>query len=154
MSKDTKFVSENLDEEQERTLNVLLNLFIPPSEDGKIPAAADVGFLAYIHNENILPWIREGLINIIEESHKKYSQEFSSLSGSEQTQLIDKLRGRFRHFFNRLTTQIIQCYYQHDNVLEAIGFEARPPFPKGYLLEEGDLTLLEPVYLRGKIYRD
>ena len=35
-----------------------------------------------------------------------------------------------------------------------IGLEARPPFPQGYLLEEGDLTLLEPVYLRGKIYRD
>ena len=154
MSKDEKFVSENLDEEQKRTLNVLLNLFIPPSEDGKMPGAADVGFLAYILNENILPWIREGLINIIEESHNKYSQEFSSLSGSEQTQLIDKLRRRFLQFFNHLTTQVIQCYYQHDDVLEAIALEARPPFPQGYLLEEGDLTLLEPVYLRGKIYRD
>ena len=154
MSKDKKFVPEHLDEEQERTLNVLLNLFIPPSEDGKIPGAADVGFLAYIHNENILPWIKEGLINIIEESHNKYDQGFSSLSGSEQTQLIDKLRRRFLQFFNRFTTQVIQCYYQHDDVLEAIGFEARPPFPQGYLLERGDLTLLEPVYLRGKIYRD
>jgi hypothetical protein len=101
-----------------------------------------------------LPWIREGLINIIEESHNKYGQEFSSLSGSEQTQLNDKLRRKYRQFFNRLATQIIQCYYQHDDVLEAIGLGARPPFPKGYLLEEGDLTLLEPVYLRGKIYRD
>ena len=154
MSKDKKFVSENLDEEQERTLNVLLNLFIPPSEDGKIPGAADVGFLAYIHNENSLLWIREGLINIIEESHNKYGQELSSLSGFEQTQFIDKMRWRFLQFFNRLTTQVIQCYYQHDDVLEAIGLEARPPFPHGYLLEEGDLTLLEPVYLRGKIYRD
>ena len=92
MSKDKKFVPEHLDEEQERTLNVLLNLFIPPSEDGKIPGAADVGFLAYIHNENILPWIKEGLINIIEESHNKYGQELSSLSGSEQTQFIDKMQ--------------------------------------------------------------
>ena len=154
MSKDKKIVSENLDEEQEQTLIAILNLIIPPSEDGKMPGAADVGFLAYIQNENIFPWIREGLINIIEESHNKYSQEFSSLSGSEQTQFIEKLRRRFLQFFNRLTTQVIQCYYQHDDVLKAIGLEARPPFPQGYLLEEGDLTLLEPVYLRGKIYRD
>ena len=154
MLKDKKFVPKNLGQEQERTLNVLLNLFIPPSEDGKIPGAADVGFLAYIQNGNSMPWIIEGLINIIEESHNKYGQEFSSLSNFEQTQLIDKLRGRFRHFFNRLTTQVIQYYYQHDDVLKAIGLEARPPFPQGYLLEEGDLTLLEPVYLRGKIYRD
>ena len=152
--KDEKFVSKNLGQEQELTLNVLLNLFIPPREDGKIPGAADVGFLAYIQNGNSVQWIREGLINIIEESHNKYGQEFSSLSNFEQNQLIDKLRGRFRHFFNRFTTQVIQCYYQHDDVLEAIGLEARPPFPQGYLLEEGDLTLLEPVYLRGKIYRD
>ena len=154
MSKDKKIVSENLDEEQEQTLIAILNLIIPPSEDGKMPGAADIGFLAYIHNENILPWIREGLINIIEESHNKYEHEFSALSSSIQTQLIDDLKRKFLQFFNRLTTLVIQCYYQQDDVLEAIGLEARPPFPQGYLLEEGDLTLLEPVYLRGKIYRD
>ena len=154
MSKNKKFVSENLNKEQEQTLNVLLDLFIPPSEDGKMPGATDIDFLTYIHNENILSWIREGLINIIEESHNQYGQKFLSLSGSNQMELIDKLRRKFRQYFSRLTTQIIQCYYQHDDVLEAIGLDARPPFPQGYLLEEGDLTLLEPVYLRGKIYRD
>ena len=51
MSKDKKIVSENLDEEQEQTLIAILNLIIPPSEDGKMPGAADIGFLAYIHNE-------------------------------------------------------------------------------------------------------
>jgi|TARA_B100000315_G_scaffold25885_1_gene22279 hypothetical protein len=35
---------------------------------------------------------KEGLINIIEESHNKYGQELSSLSGSEQTQFIDKMQ--------------------------------------------------------------
>ena len=154
MSKDTKFESENLDEEQERTLNVLLNLFIPPSEDGKMPGAADVGFLAYIHNENILPWIKEGLINIIEESHNNYGQELSALSSSIQMELIDNLRRKFFQFFKHLTTLVMQCYYQHDDVLVKIGLEARPPFPEGYRIVEGDLTLLEPVYLRGKIYRE
>ena len=154
MSIEKNHVSENLDVEQERTLMAIVNLIIPPSEDGKMPSAADVGFLAYMYNENFLPWIREGLIVIIEESQNKYGQEFSALSSSEQTRLIDKLRRRLLQFFNRLTTRVIQCYYQHDEVLEAIGLEARSPFPKGYLLEEGDLTLLEPVYERGKIYRD
>ena len=154
MSKDTKFESENLDEEQERTLNVLLNLFIPPSEDGKIPGAADVGFLAYIHNENILPWIIEGLKNIIEESHNNYGQELSALSSSIQMELIDNLRRKFLQFFKHLTTLVMQCYYQHDDVLVKIGLEARPTFPEGYRIVEGDLTLLEPVYLRGKIYRE
>ena len=154
MSKDKKIVSENLDEEQEQTLIAILNLIIPPSEDGKIPGAADVGFSAYIHNENILPWIREGLKNIIEELHNKYEHEFSALSSSIQTQLIDDLKRKFRQFFNHLTILVMQCYYQHDDVLVAIGLEGRPPFPEGYHVIEGDLILLEPVYLRGKIYRE
>ena len=54
----------------------------------------------------------------------------------------------------RNTSQVDRAYYQHDDVLKAIGLEARPPFPKGYEVEEGDILLLESVYYRGKIYRD
>ena len=154
MLKYNKFESKNLNKKQIETLNTLLNLIIPPSEDGKMPGAADIGFLAYIDNNNILSWTQEGLFNIVDESHNKYGKEFSKLKNSDQMKLIDSLRSKFSKFFNRLTTEVIQCYYQHDDVLEAIGLEARPPFPKGHILEEGDLTLLEAVYLRGKIYRD
>ena len=154
MIKDNKIVFENLNEEQERTLIALLNLIIPPSEDGKMPGAADVGFFAYMHKLSLLQWIREGLLSIVEESQNQYGQEFSALSGSEQTQLIDGLRRRHFRFFGSLTTEVIQCYYQHDQVLKLIGLEARAPFPEGYLVDEGDLTLLEPVYERGKLYRD
>ena len=154
MPKDNKIVSENLNEEQERTLIALLNLIIPPSEDGKMPGAADVGFFAYMHNENLYSWIREGLLSIGEESRNMYGKEFSMLSGTNQTQLIDRLRRKLFRFFSQLATHVMLCYYQHDRVLEAIGLEVRPPFPHGYLVEDGDLTLLEAVYERGKIYRD
>ena len=119
-----------------------------------MPGANDIGFFSYMHNENILLFIQEGLIRIIDESHNHYSREFSALSVAEQSELVNGLKRILFRFFNNLTTQVVQCYYQHDDILKAIGLDARPPFPKGYLLEEGDLTLLEPVYLRGKIYRD
>jgi hypothetical protein len=32
--------------------------------------------------------------------------------------------------------------------------EVRPPFPQGYVVEQGDWTLLEPVQRRPKVYRD
>ena len=152
--KEKNNVSENLIEEQRRTLNVLLNLIIPPSKDGKMPSAADVGFFDYLDSNKQMPWLKEGLQKIVVESLNKYGKEFSVLNDSEQTQLIDDLKRNFLQFFNRLTNQIIQCYYQNDDVLKVLGIEARTPFPQGYHLEEGDLTLLEPVYLRGKIYRD
>jgi hypothetical protein len=68
--------------------------------------------------------------------------------------IIDGLRRRKFRFFSNLLAQVVSFYYQNDRVLALIGLESRPPFPQGYQLEEGDLTLLEPVYNRGKIYRD
>ena len=143
-----------MDKEQKRTLTALLNLIIPASEDGKMPGANDVGFFSYINNENVLSFIKEGLIRIIDESHNHYDREFSALSVAQQSELVNGLKRVLFRFFKNLTTHVVQCYYQHDDVLKAIGLEARPPFPKGYEVEEGDILLLESVYYRGKIYRD
>lgn len=143
-----------LNEEQKNTLNVLLNLIIPPSEDGKMPGATDVGFFSYVHNENIESFIQEILILTIDESHINFGKEFSALSSDEQSQLIKKMRRNHFRFYNGLAAHVIQCYYQHDDVCRAIGLEARPPFPDGYVVEEWDILLLEPVFFRGKIYRE
>ena len=154
MPKSDEAFSENLNGEQERTLIALLNLIIPPDADGRMPGAGDVGFVAYMHQEHVLPWVRDALLSIVEESHNSYGREFAALSEPEQMQIFDRLRRKHSRLFGNLTTQVIQCYYQNDQVLTAIGLEARTPFPQGYLVEEGDLTLLEPVYQRGRLYRD
>jgi len=145
---------ENLNIEQKKILLVLLNMIIPRSEDGKMPGAIDVGFITYIHNEKILFWIQEGLTKIIDEAQEKYGNNFSNLDVLEQTEIINRLRRVHFRFFNNLAIQVMQCYYKNENVLVSIGLESRPPFPNGYQLEKGDLSLLEPVFLRGKIYRD
>ncbi len=154
MVKGNKLVIDNLNNEEEETLQTLLNLIIPSSEDGKMPSATEVGFLNYLNKNKQISWIQEGLLKIIEESQKKYGKNFQKLSSSEQSELIDNLKRSFLKFFNRLTTEVIKCYYQNDTVLDGIGVDAHPPFPNGQILEEGDLSLLEAVYLRGKIYRD
>jgi len=35
----------------------------------------------------------------------------------------------------------------------ALGLEARPPFPKGYVLEQGDWSLLDAVRKRAPFWR-
>ena len=142
-----------LELEQEKILNDILNFFIPPSEDGNLPGAAEVGFLIYIQNENRIQSIQEGLNKISIESKTKYGCDFSKLSKFRKMDLIEELRRKYLFFFNQLTTLVIQCYYQHDTVLEQIGLEPRAPFPEGFQIRKGDLVLLEPVYLRGKLYR-
>jgi len=154
MKQNSKLISEKLDKEENRTLTSLLDLIIPASEDGKMPGASDIVFIDYTNNENLLSLIQEGLIRIIDESNNQYGQEFSALSVAEQLEIVNGLKRILLRFFTDLTTQVVQCYYQHDDILKAIGLDARPPFPKGYDVEEGDILLLEPVFLRGKIYLD
>ena len=44
-----------------------------------------------------------------------------------------------------LVRVVLQCYYRDDRVLRSLGLELRAPFPKGYMLEHGDWSLLDPV---------
>jgi hypothetical protein len=43
---------------------------------------------------------------------------------------------------------VLQCYYRDDRVLRSLGLETRAPFPKGYALEQGDWSVLDPVKAR------
>jgi hypothetical protein len=52
-----------------------------------------------------------------------------------------------------LTRTIVQCYYRDGRVMRSLGMEVRAPFPKGYDVEQGDWSLLDPVRARAAFYR-
>jgi hypothetical protein len=49
---------------------------------------------------------------------------------------------------------VLGAYYRDDRVLQAVGHEARAPFPKGHVVEQGDWSLLDPVKRRAAFWRD
>jgi hypothetical protein len=49
---------------------------------------------------------------------------------------------------------VLGAYYRDDRVLQAVGHEARAPFPKGHVVEQGDWSLLDPVKRRKPFWRD
>ena len=53
-----------------------------------------------------------------------------------------------------LTRIVLQCYYRDDRVMRSLDMEVRPPFPKGFEVEQGDWSLLDPVRARPKLFRD
>jgi hypothetical protein len=53
-----------------------------------------------------------------------------------------------------LSRAVLQCYYRDDRVLAAIGHEARPPYPGGHVIEQGDWSVLDPVRTRPPFWRD
>ncbi len=52
-----------------------------------------------------------------------------------------------------LTRVVLQCYYRDDRVVRSLGLEPRPPYPRGYVLDDGDWSLLGPVRARPPFWR-
>ncbi len=138
------------------TLDAVLNLIVPASADARMPGAAEVGVPAYLCAEaaDALPVLREELDELERRSRARFARGFAALEQGERLSLIGELRAQAPAFMSRLAMETLACYYQHERVLEGLGMEARPPYPTGYQVVQGDLSLLAPVRARGKIYRD
>jgi hypothetical protein len=67
--------------------------------------------------------------------------------------LLAEIAGAHGAAFGLVSVAVIQAYYRDDRVMRSLGLEARPPFPKGYPVEEGDFSLVDPVRARGPIWR-
>ena len=156
MTTDHADSAQALTSAQRATLDIALNLIVPPSADGRMPGAAEVGVPAYLYAEapDALPVLCQELDELDRRSRERFARGFAALEQHERKSLIDAMRAREPSFMSRLAMETLACYYQHDRVLEGLGMEARPPYPKGYQVVQGDLSLLEPVRARGKIYRD
>ena len=138
--------------EERRVFAALVDLLLPASGDGRMPAASELGLPDRWRGET--PGAGEGLASIAAEARTRIRREFPDLAAAEQADVVAALGRRRWRSFTPLATAIFEWYDQQDRVLAALGCGARAPFPEGYRVEQGDLTLLESVYDRGRIYRD
>jgi hypothetical protein len=145
-----------LNSDQQRTFVAILDMIIPASDDRRFPSAADMDVLGYIAKTDpqLLDTVRTELDRLNAVSEDLYGVTFGDAGETHRQGLLDEIRGAEPQFLGGLALQTVTLYYQDDRVMEAIGMEARPPFPKGYEVVAGDLSLLDPVRARGQVYRD
>jgi hypothetical protein len=145
-----------LTSQQNETLSVLLNMILPASTDGRMPGAGGMDALIgqIAKARATLPALVECLDKLDHEAVTQYGAPFAAVDEVKHVSLLDQMRSRDPGALQQLALATVTCYYQQDRVLEGLGMEARPPFPTGYRVEQGDLSLLKPVIARGKIYRD
>ena len=145
-----------LDSNQQRTFVAILDMIIPASGDGRFPSAAETDVLGYVAKTDpkLLETVRIELDRLNTMSENLHGLVFGDAHETVRQELLDEIRGKEPQFLRGLALQTVTCYYQDDRVMEAIGMEARPPFPKGYEVVAGDLSLLDPVRARGQVYRD
>jgi hypothetical protein len=93
--------------------------------------------------------IVQGLSDLDESARSRNAPGFAALSREDKLQLLNE-----QAFVLPLTFHTYAGYYQHTRVVEALGLEARAPHPKGYHMEPNDLSLLDGVRRRPKLYRE
>jgi hypothetical protein len=139
-----------------RALESVLDEIIPPSGDGRLPGAGEVGLVRYIeqHAPELRPTIVQGLSALDELAHGRGVRDFAALSREDKIEALNQVATAQPAFLPGLILQTYVGYYQNDRVLEGLGLEPRPPYPEGYKLEPTDLGLLDGVRRRDKLYRD
>jgi hypothetical protein len=145
--------------EQARALVAVLDAALPPSADGRLPGAGELGLLARIEAEmrrspELGAAVRDGLAGLDALARGRAAPGFAELPAPEREPVLRELAERQPGFLPGLLFHAFAAYYQHPRVLAGLGLEPRPPFPKGYAMEPSDLdALLAPVRRRGPLWR-
>ena len=144
-------LDQGLSPAEARDLHRIAGLMIPADPAFEVPAANDVIIFADI-------------LKSLGRDHTDVAAALAALStlaGGAFADLDDTRAGAVAqtflangtHAVTTLGRVVLQCYYRDDRVLGAVGHEARPPFPKGYTLEQGDWSLLDAVRGRPQLWR-
>jgi hypothetical protein len=141
-----------LSADQCRSLRRLAEMMIPASAEYGVPSAGDDAILSDILRS--LGRDTEHVIAVVGTLDAQTGGPFADLDPRRQDALAVQLRATGGEALTYLTRIILQCYYRDDRVMRSLGMEPRPPFPKGFEVEQGNWSLLDPVRARPKLYRN
>jgi hypothetical protein len=141
-----------LSADQCRLLRCLAEMMVPASAEYGVPGA---GYEAIF--DDILRSLgrdTEHVIAMLRMVDGMAGGAFADLDPQRREAIAARLRETGGEALTYLTRIILQCYYRDGRVIQSLGMELRPPFPKGFEVEQGDWSLLDPVRARPKLYRD
>lgn len=148
-----------LSSEQKRSLACVLDTLIPPSEDGRMPGAGELGLVTAIEKAMAeQPALGPAVLLGLEAFEQLVSgiglEAFAALPVAERAAVLDEVGASQPAFVPSVLFPLYAAYYQQPRVVVALGMEARPPHPKGYEMAPTDTKLLDPVRQRKPIYRE
>lgn len=145
-----------LSEAERQMLETLVGMMIPASEQYQVPGADDALIFANIlaTSDEILGAVTSHLKALDDLCIDRHGEHFPALNDADRLALLTEFSGLHPPFMPTLISITLQCYYQDDRVMESLDMEARPPYPDGFTVQQGDWSLLEPVQQRPKMYRE
>ena len=141
-------------QEQKQTLAILVDMMIPAND--VMPSAADPDIFSVIlsYLADAAEDIGKGIAALNALSLERYKKSFLTLDDESRGAIVSDFMAQYGEPVMQLQIHTVSSYYMNDRVLEALGLEARPPFPGGYEMEPSDWSLLDPVRQRPKMYRE
>ena len=143
---------------EQQLLEGVLDELIPRSSDGRLQAAGEIGLVASIDEAlaktpAMRPVIEQGLATMSQLVRERGHDNIAAMPAAERAQAVKELESKDAGFLLTLMFLAYPAYYEHPKVLTALGLEPRPPYPQGYAMKTHDLTLLDPVRARPKMFR-
>jgi hypothetical protein len=132
-------------------LRCLAGVIIPASTKYGVPGADDGTIFADIVNS--IGRDRNDVRAALGTLRTLAGGPFTVLDTARRGEVAAMLRADGGAAVGVLARLVLLCYYRDDRVMVSLGLEARPPFPKGHELEQGDWSLLDPVRARKPFWR-
>ncbi len=135
-------------------LTAVLDAILPPSADGRLPGAGQLGLAESLASRvELQTLLANGLAVVDELARARGRSGFAAVPAAERRELLEATGTRAPGFLPTLVAQTFVAYYQAPRVLEAIGLDPRPPFPRGYEVAPTDFAILDPVRALEPIFR-
>jgi hypothetical protein len=144
-------VEKTLSSAQRDDLRVIAGMMIPPSADYDVPGADDGRIQADI--AATLGRDTKRVAAALDHLARLAGRPLADLDADRREAVAREFRASGGVAAATLIRVVLQCYYRDDRVLRSLGLELRAPFPKGYTLEQGDWSLLDPVKARPSFWR-
>ncbi len=144
------------DSMQNRDIELVTALFdelVPPRQNPSLRGAGRPEILAYLEERidaapDLATLIDGGLTAIQEQAQQQHGTTFQSLPHGQRAEIVREVETAQPFFLAVLLLHVYGGYYQQPDVLEANGYPARPPFPRGHELESDDEDLLKRLRAR------
>jgi hypothetical protein len=137
---------------QRRALRAAAALVIPASAEFGVPGADDEAIAADM--ERSLGRDRADILRALDRLDAAAGGSLADASAGVREAAGQRLREQEPALATAFANHVFACYYRDDRVMRSLGMEPRPPYPKGYEVEQGDWSLLDPVRARGRIWRE
>jgi hypothetical protein len=142
-----------LTEDELILLKYLFNFIIPESNSLIIPGAAILLNTSNLFTTEFINIIYKSLTVIDLRIKDTTEKKWMSYSESKRIAVINEFKIKNIRIFNELSLHIVIFYYSNEIVLKSIDIKSIPPYPYGNSVLEGDLLLLENVFLRNILYK-